>query len=53
VYALNLPHSPERNEFWDSADPLELGAGETGGAQMTSANRHPGVTDSIEPCNDI
>jgi len=48
VYALNLPHSPENLIFWECADPLILGAGKTGGAFKTSADRHPGVADSIE-----
>jgi len=51
VYALNLPLSPEREEFWERADPVEQGAGETGGAVETSADRPPGVSDSIEPDN--
>ena len=50
--ALNLPLSPENKEFWECADPLVIGAGETGGALETSADRHPGVSDSIEPDND-
>jgi hypothetical protein len=48
VYALNLTHSPENSTFWECADPLIIGAGKTEGALMTSANRHPGVADSIE-----
>ena len=48
MYALNLTHSPENLEFWECADPLIIGAGETEGAYMTSTNRHPGVADSIE-----
>jgi len=52
VYALNLTHSPENPEFWECADPLIIGAGKTGGAFTTSANRHPGVADSIELDND-
>ena len=52
MYALNLTHSPEKAEFWDSADPLIIGAGNTGGALLTSADRHPGVADSIELDDD-
>jgi hypothetical protein len=52
VYALNLTHSPENTEFWESADPLIIGAGKTEGAFETSTDRHPGVTDSIELDND-
>jgi hypothetical protein len=48
VYALNLTHSPENPTFWECADPLIIGAGKTEGALETSANRHPGVADSIE-----
>lgn len=46
--ALNLTLSPENCEFWESADPLIIGAGKTEGAIETSASRHPGVVDSIE-----
>ena len=52
MYALNLTHSPENCVFWDCADPLIIGAGETEGALRTSADRHPGVADSIELDND-
>ena len=52
MYALNLTHSPENSVFWDCADPLIIGAGKTEGALETSADRHPGVADSIEPDND-
>jgi hypothetical protein len=52
VNALNLPLSPENHVFWDCADPLIIGAGETEGALKTSANRYPGVADSIEHDND-
>ena len=52
MYALNLTHSPENCEFWDCADPLIIGAGKTEGALKTSADRHPGVADSIELDND-
>ncbi len=51
MYALNLTLSPENCEFWECADPLIIGAGKTEGALMTSANRHPGVVDSIERDN--
>ncbi len=52
MYALNLTHSPENTEFWDSADPLIIGAGKTEGVLETSTDRHPGVADSIELDND-
>ena len=52
MYALNLTHSPENSTFWECADPLIIGAGKTEGALMTSADRHPGVSDSIELDND-
>jgi hypothetical protein len=52
VCALNLTLSPENPVFWECADPLIIGAGETGGASETSADRHPGVADSIELDND-
>ena len=51
MYALNLNHSPEKGEFRVWADPLPMGAGNTGGTQKTSANRPPGVSDSIELYN--
>ena len=46
--ALNLTHSPENNAFWEWADPIAAGAGHAEGALQTSANRPPGVADSIE-----
>ena len=52
MYALNLTHSPENSTFWECADPLIIGAGKTEGALEKSANRHPGVADSIEHDND-
>jgi len=52
VYALNLPLSPENNQFWESADPVVVGAGDTEIALYTSGFRHPGVSDSIELDND-
>jgi hypothetical protein len=52
VNALNLTLSPENWIFWDCAYPFTVGAGKTEGALETSANRHPGVTDSIEYDND-
>ena len=52
MYALNLTHSPENTTFWECADPLIIGAGKTEGALGTSANRHPGLADSIELDND-
>jgi hypothetical protein len=48
VYALNLPLSPEKNGTWESADPVVVGAGDTGIAPGTSGSWHPGVPDSIE-----
>ncbi len=51
MYALNLNRSPEKGEFWVWADPLSMGAGDTGGMLKTSANRPPGVSDSIELYN--
>ena len=48
MYALNLNHSPEKGECWVWADPIGQGAGYTGGTLETSANRPPGVSDSIE-----
>ena len=51
VYALNLNRSPEKGEFWVWAEPLPMGAGYTGGTLKTSANRPPGVADSIELYN--
>jgi hypothetical protein len=48
VCALNLKRSPENVEFREWADPLSVGAGETEGVLVTSAVRHPGVSDSIE-----
>jgi len=48
VYALNLNHSPEKGEFRVRADPVGQGAGYTDGTLKTSANRPPGVSDSIE-----
>ena len=50
--ALNLTLSPENTVFWDCADPLIIGAGKTEGALETSADRHPGVANSIELDND-
>ena len=52
MYALNLTLSPENCEFWESADPLIIGAGKTEGAFTTSADRHPGAAASIELDND-
>jgi hypothetical protein len=46
--ALNLKRSPEKHRFWVRADPLRSGAGHAGGAQETSTNRPPGVSDGIE-----
>ncbi len=52
MYALNLPLSPERGKFWECADLLRVGAGETGMAIQTSDIRLSGVSDSIELDND-
>jgi len=52
VYALNLPLSPEKFEFWVRADPISLGVGNTGDALKASVIRPPGVPDSIELNND-
>jgi hypothetical protein len=41
VYALNLPLSPEKFEFWESADPVCLGAGETENTLKTSVQPTP------------
>ena len=46
--ALNLTHSPENFKFWERADPFIQGAGHAECALLTSADRHPGVSDSIE-----
>ena len=51
MYALNLTRSPENIRYWERADPVIMGAGETGSAKETSADRPPGVSDSIEPHN--
>jgi hypothetical protein len=53
VYALNLNHSPEKGEFWVWAEPVHQGAGHAGGAEMTSAECPPGVSDSIELHNGL
>jgi hypothetical protein len=52
VNALNLPLSPEKTEFWECADLVDVSAGETGIALQTSDIRPPGVSDSIELDND-
>ena len=52
MYALNLPHSPEKMEYWECADLVDVSAGETGKALQTSNTRPPGVSDSIELEND-
>jgi len=51
--ALNLTRSPEKSVFWERADPVIEGAGNTGSAVWTSADRPPGVTDSIELHNGM
>lgn len=50
--ALNLTLSPEKMEFWECADPFDVGAGKTGRALETSDIRPPGVSDGIELDND-
>jgi hypothetical protein len=52
VQALNLYNSPEKGEFWECADPLQRGAGNTGNALQTSVFLHPEVSDSVELDND-
>jgi hypothetical protein len=49
--ALNLTHSPEKHQLRERADPISSGAGHAEGALQTSADRPPGVSDSIELCN--
>ena len=39
--ALNLTHSPEKQVFWESAEPLALGAGHVASAILTSAKPTP------------
>ena len=41
MYALNLPHSPEKLPFWDRADPFMVGAGQAASALETSAKLTP------------
>ncbi len=53
MYALNLTHSPEKALFWECADTMAGGAGETSNTTMTSGVRPPGVPDSIEVDNGI
>ena len=48
MYALNLPLSSEKHVFWERADPIRSGAGHAESATKTSADRPPGVSDSIE-----
>ena len=50
--ALNLTHSPEKIEFWECADLVDVSAGEMGKAVKTSVTQPPGVSDSIELDND-
>jgi hypothetical protein len=52
VNALNLPLSPEKMEFWECADLIDVSASEAGIAIQTSDIRPPGVSDSIELDND-
>ena len=52
MYALNLPLSPEKMEFWECADLFDVSASETGMAILTSDIRPLGVSDSIELDND-
>ena len=46
--ALNLTRSPEKHQFWERAEPIRSSAGDAEGALLTSADRPPGVSDSIE-----
>jgi len=39
--ALNLTRSPEKNVFWEGADPFVVGAGHAASAIMTSAKPTP------------
>jgi len=39
--ALNLTHSPEKTAFWESADPLKVGAGHAASAVKTSTKPTP------------
>ena len=39
--ALNLTHSPKKVRFWESADPLIMGAGHAVSALKTSAEPTP------------
>ena len=50
--ALNLPLSPEKTEFWECADLIDVSAGDAGNATLTRITRPPGVSDSIELDND-
>jgi hypothetical protein len=47
LYALNLLLSPEKVKFWDCTYPVQRDAGDTRSALQTSADRHPGASDSI------
>ena len=52
--ALNLTHSPENPpRYWERAEPFMVGAGDTGSATEASADRPPGVSDSIELHNGM
>ncbi len=53
MYALNLPHSPEKAIILEGADPVSFGAGDTGGARRQVPFRPPGVSDSIELDNGV
>lgn len=54
MYALNLPLSPESYEFWVSfADTFCVVAGHAVDTLTMSIYRPPGVSDSIEPLNDV
>ena len=48
VCSESAPQLRETNVFWECADPLIVGAGETEIALQASGFRHPGVPDSIE-----
>ena len=51
MYALNLTHSPENLEYWESADPFHAGAGHAASAK-TSAKPTPRGPNSIELLKD-
>ena len=53
MYALNLTHSPEKNQVWVTADHIAMCAGPVCfRGSMDSGAQAPGVADSIEQNND-